>query len=136
MKRFRAGLLGTAALAFGIALPAASLAADADNDGVDDALDNCLLVPNAPPLDCDTDADGYGNICDGDFDQGLTVNANDWKFFWFVDFNGGADSGTGTDMDCDGNVGSSDFTGFFLPAFQSGEVGPSGLACAGSPPCS
>lgn len=136
MKSSAASLLGATALALLLALPTASFGADADNDGVDDALDNCLLVPNAAPADCDTDQDGYGNACDGDFDQGLTVNANDWKFLWFPDWVAGVDSGTGTDMDCDGAVTADDFTGFFLPAFQSGEVGPSGLACAGAPPCS
>lgn len=134
MKSWAASLAGATALALLVALP--GLAADSDGDGVDDALDNCLLVPNAPPADCDTDQDGYGNACDGDFDQGLTVNANDWKFFWFPDWTqGGSDSGTGTDMNCDGHVTAGDFTAYFGPAFGSGEVGPSGLACAGSPPC-
>lgn len=114
------------------ALPAA--AQDADNDGVPDAVDNCTLVANAPPADCDTDQDGYGNACDGDFDLAWTVNANDYAFFLFPDFTTGSNSGTGTDMDCDGSVSSSDFL-LFVDQFQSGEPGPSGLGCAGSTPC-
>jgi uncharacterized protein (TIGR03790 family) len=39
---------------------------DRDGDGVRDARDNCLLLPNADQRD--TDGDGYGNLCDADFD--------------------------------------------------------------------
>ena len=40
-----------------------------DCDGVPDAIDNCLDVPNGPAQpnpQCDTDSDGYGNACDPD----------------------------------------------------------------------
>jgi uncharacterized protein (TIGR03790 family) len=37
---------------------------DADGDGVPDASDNCIFVPNADQRD--TDGDGYGNACDPD----------------------------------------------------------------------
>jgi uncharacterized protein (TIGR03790 family) len=40
---------------------------DTDGDGVPDASDNCIEVPNADQRD--TDGDGYGNICDGDVDN-------------------------------------------------------------------
>ena len=43
----------------------ASLDADADGDGVSDALDNCTNVANAGQKDAD--GDGHGNTCDGDF---------------------------------------------------------------------
>jgi hypothetical protein len=42
------------------------LDADDDNDGVVDALDNCLRVSN--PDQQDTNGDGLGNACDGDND--------------------------------------------------------------------
>lgn len=42
-------------------------AIDTDGDGVTDSSDNCTLTPN--PLQRDTDADGYGNICDADLNQ-------------------------------------------------------------------
>ena len=48
---------------------------DADSDGVLDALDNCLTAPNASQLD--VDGDGYGNACDGDFDNDCAVNFAD-----------------------------------------------------------
>ncbi len=38
-----------------------------DGDGVGDACDNCINVANANQRD--TDADGFGNICDGDFNR-------------------------------------------------------------------
>jgi hypothetical protein len=109
---------------------------DSDSDGVFDVLDNCVDVPNGPPSDCDTDNDGYGNICDGDFDEDNFVFPGDFDI-WFADFSGpGYDvSGTGTDMDCDGYVFPSDFDLWFPYFSGSGAPGPSGLHCAGSVPC-
>jgi hypothetical protein len=62
---------------------AVGLPADADSDGIPDATDNCKLAPN--PTQCDSDADGYGNQCDGDFGSpapgnGFT-NAQDYLLF-------------------------------------------------------
>ena len=51
---------------------------DTDGDGIDDQNDNCTLVPN--PNQRDTDADGYGNFCDPDFDQDLWINASDLAY--------------------------------------------------------
>ena len=51
-------------------------AVDSDSDGVDDSVDNCTLKPNASQQD--TDADGHGNACDGDFNNTCgTVNLGD-----------------------------------------------------------
>jgi hypothetical protein len=77
-RRRRSALL---AVLLVLGLPNAALAgpsADNDGDGVFDVLDNCSTRANAAPLDCDTDDDGYGNACDGDFDQTHTVNAVDF----------------------------------------------------------
>jgi hypothetical protein len=46
---------------------------DADGDGVADARDNCLHLPNADQRD--TDGDGFGNLCDADFDGDGRVTA-------------------------------------------------------------
>ncbi|MCQ8104277.1 thrombospondin type 3 repeat-containing protein [Methylomonas sp. SURF-2] len=57
---------------------AASVAApalDSDGDGVPDHLDNCTLIANANQRD--TDGDGYGNICDADFNQNKVVDPTD-----------------------------------------------------------
>ncbi|MFK7898645.1 MAG: hypothetical protein AB8G23_22620 [Myxococcota bacterium] len=41
--------------------------ADRDQDGIPDADDNCLLVPN--PAQRDSDSDQLGNLCDADVDN-------------------------------------------------------------------
>ena len=74
----------------------------------------------------DTDDDGFGNVCDCDFDNNGTCTITDFNVF-LPDFTSATDSGTGTDMDGDGSVGIADFN-LFLPGFQAGAPGPSGLA--------
>ena len=49
------------------AVPTFLYAADIDFDGIEDAVDNCLYVPNT--FQIDIDFDGYGNKCDADFDR-------------------------------------------------------------------
>jgi hypothetical protein len=140
-KKMKTGLMagGIALLAtLGLSLAAsAGPAQDNDGDGVFNVLDNCSDVPNGPPSDCDTDDDGYGNLCDGDFDNDQNTLANDFTDIWTPDFTiAGLDGGTGTDMDCDGYVLSNDFTDFWSPQFSFfGIPGPSGLNCAGTVPC-
>ncbi|NNF60533.1 MAG: hypothetical protein HKN06_04290 [Gammaproteobacteria bacterium] len=48
---------------------------DMDRDRVSDAVDNCTEVANADQND--TDLDGFGNRCDGDFDNDCTTGLND-----------------------------------------------------------
>lgn len=126
-----AGITGLAFASF------AGPAQDFDGDGVFNVLDNCSTIANAAPLDCDTDNDGYGNYCDGDFDQSGGVNATDFLQKFLPDFAPpGLDKGTGTDMDCSGGVNATDFLQRFLPQFAPpGLPGPSGLHCAGTVPC-
>jgi hypothetical protein len=110
-------------------------------------------VYNPPPLDCDTDYDGFGNLCDGDFNNDAYVDASDFVFFEH-DFQpvsagggGGIDSGLGTNMDCSRplelpgypasggpTLTAHDFI-LFMQGFATGLPGPSGLACAGHVPC-
>ncbi len=52
-----------------------SSAADFDGDGVDDATDNCLIVANADQRD--TNADGFGNLCDADVNNDSFINDAD-----------------------------------------------------------
>ncbi|MEJ6792078.1 MAG: choice-of-anchor B family protein [Lacinutrix sp.] len=40
---------------------------DTDNDGIPDAIDNCVSIANTDQLD--TDGDGMGNVCDDDDDN-------------------------------------------------------------------
>ena len=130
IARPRIRLLWLAVL-LGTAIAESALAVDSDGDRIDDQADNCTLIAN--PTQCDTDRDGYGNHCDGDFDQNQRVNANDFEKF-VPDFRTGTDSGRGTDIDCSGFVTSDDFTSF-VPMFKSAQLGRSGLPCAGTVPC-
>ena len=40
---------------------------DVDGDSIPDVADNCIRIPNEPQRD--TDGDGFGDICDADFDN-------------------------------------------------------------------
>jgi len=137
----KVGALATMVAILLIGFPIASMAGiapDADNDGTPDVLDNCSQLAQGgvgQPGSCDTDNDGYGNACDGDFDNGGTVNSTDFSASFVPDFQAATDSGVGTDMDCGGTVNSTDFSGFFVPQFQAALPGPSGLSCAGTVPC-
>ena len=52
--------------------------------GVGDIFDNCTIDAN--PEQTDADDDGYGNRCDGDFDQNCVVNALDLGYLKTVFF--------------------------------------------------
>jgi hypothetical protein len=61
-----------------------NIAVDTDQDGIADGADNCRLVANGPLLpdsggasQRDSDGDGYGNVCDADFNNDGIVNIND-----------------------------------------------------------
>jgi hypothetical protein len=69
-----------------------ALLGDSDGDGIDDLFDNCRDVMNASQLD--TDSDGCGNACDGDFDQDGAVAGTD--FFVFIDCLSPGSTGPGT----------------------------------------
>jgi hypothetical protein len=105
---------------------------DPDGDGNTNGGDNCMLVPN--PQQCDRDRDGYGNACDGDFDQNGRVEPADVADYFTPDLATGRDSGRGTDLNCDGVVDESD-----VPILErllgAGVPGPSGRYCAGRDLC-
>jgi len=141
----KVGVLATMVFATLIGYPIASfagLAPDADGDGIPDVLDKCTLDSRnaTAPATCDSDVDGYGNVCDADFDQSFGVNPTDFTMFFIPRFKTGIDTGSvGADMDCSGAVNPTDFTMFFVPKFKGalgGAIpGPSGLSCAGTPGC-
>jgi len=61
-----------------VARPFAAVA-DSDGDGVPDRRDDCREQPN--PDQRDSDGDGFGDVCDGDFDQDGVVGASDVVLF-------------------------------------------------------
>lgn len=137
----KVGALATMVAILLIGFPIASmagLATDTDGDGTPDVNDNCSTLAQGgvgQPGFCDTDTDGYGNACDGDFNQDYAVTPSDFSPTFLADFGAGTDSGVGTDMNCDGAVTPGDFSPLFLNQFGAGSPGPSGLSCAGAPPC-
>ena len=109
----KVGVLATMVFAMSIGFPIASfagLAPDADGDGIPDVLDKCTLDSrnSVAPMTCDSDCDGYGNVCDTDFDQSYGAGVSDFTMFFVPKFKG--------------------LLGGAIP-------GPSGLACAGQPGC-
>ncbi|MFK8016523.1 MAG: dockerin type I repeat-containing protein [Gammaproteobacteria bacterium] len=94
---------------------------DEDADGIADAIDNCLEVPNTTQRD--SNDDGVGNICDGDLNNDNIVNISDLSLLraqFFTD-----EASPDADLDGDGAVALSDLAVmrglFFKPP---GPVGP------------
>ena len=82
-------------LVVSLSMAASAQLPDGDGDGIADNVDNCLTVANANQRD--TDADGIGNMCDGDFNDDCIVNPADLAIFRNAFFS------TDPDADLDGN---------------------------------
>ena len=95
-------------------------ATDTDGDGVADASDNCTLVTN--PDQRDTDNDGFGNICDGDFNNDGITNFLDLGQMKSVFFSASPDE----DLNGDGAVNFVDLSvlklNFFMPPGPAGSL--------------
>jgi hypothetical protein len=106
------------------------LQVDGDGDGAGDPCDNCVARFQTAAQFCDVDQDGYGNMCDCDYDNDLMCGMLDLGIF-----GGNFDllGVTITDQNCDGITQIGDF-GLFANGFGVGP-GPSGLACASVPIC-
>ncbi len=95
-------------------------APDADGDGVPDSNDNCANVSNANQRD--TDADGYGNLCDADLNNDGVVNFADLATMKGQFFTHNAHA----DLNGDGVVNFADLallkSAFFRPPGPSGRV--------------
>ncbi len=103
-------------------------AADTDGDGVPDAVDNCVLVPNPDQANVDAGGDDdsslpgiqeYGDACDADLDNDGIVGTTDF----FGRFRGclGADpvanpACAAADLDGDGTIGAADFFSRLRPS--------------------
>jgi hypothetical protein len=96
------------------------VARDGDNDGVEDAADNCLGLAN--PDQRDTDGDGYGNLCDPDLNNDGSVNFADLALLKQRFFTADADA----DLTGDGSVNFADLA--LLKSRFFGAPGPSAVA--------
>ncbi|MEM7081694.1 MAG: hypothetical protein AAF465_03090 [Pseudomonadota bacterium] len=107
---------GSLAVVFG--KPKVFIDPDQDQDGVPNQQDNCTLAHN--PQQQDADGDGYGNVCDADFDNNCVVN--------FLDYATIAEqfltSSNVVDLNSDGVVNFTDISLFANLFLQP--VGPSG----------
>ena len=91
-----------------------------DHDRIRNNFDNCILKDNEDQRD--TDADGYGNICDPDFDNNGFINASDLAYLKLHFFTSDPDA----DLDGNGFVNAADLA--ILKQMFFGPPGPSGLA--------
>ena len=144
MKNTLCLVVAVSSIQFAVSIPSlAGPCGDTDCDGIPDVLDKCSIDSRnaTAPATCDADNDGYGNVCDPDFNQDFSVNAVDFGMLFVPAFKGNdpAPYPQGMDMNCDGSVNAVDFGMFFVPKFKGGlggaKPGPSGLACAGTPGC-
>jgi len=113
-------------------------ATDGDDDGIADADDNCTTEPNADQRD--SNQDGFGNLCDPDFNDDGVVGVPDVVFLASSFEREAADPRFDPDTDLDGDGATDDADFEIFRAMMSGPPGPSGLACAqpfhdGSTPC-
>ena len=106
-------------------------AQDSDGDGILDGADNCVLIANGPLVNTypgcffagvqvDTDGDGFGDSCDGDFNNDAVVNATDTSSF--VKALSGVTPYAGADMNCDSVINATDVS-LFVPSLIQGFPG-------------
>jgi hypothetical protein len=100
---------------------------DSDGDARADVHDNCTLVANQDQYDANQD--GYGNICDADLNDTNLVTAGDYVILR----NALNTNNAVADLNHSGLVTAQDY--IILRNRLNTAPGPSGFACAGSPPC-
>jgi len=98
-----------------------------DGDGVADMHDNCMFIANADQADADQD--GYGQLCDGDFNNDGKVQLEDFVTFKATYLKNAPSYDEQADFNCDGKVQLTDFVTF--KSMYLGVPGASGQMCAG-----
>jgi hypothetical protein len=97
---------------------------DADGDGVADSADNCTQAAN--PDQCDSNGDGYGNLCDGDINNNNSTGAQDDVLFrQQMGQPSASPIYNVADINCNGGVNSQDYVLF--RSLLGSPPGPSGL---------
>jgi hypothetical protein len=106
---------------------------DTDGDGIANDVDNCLLEPN--PDQVDSDHDGFGNVCDADYNNDGVVGLADFMIFGRAFCKAAPDPAynPAVDHNGDGVIGMPDWMTFGRAFGRT--PGPSALACAGTVPC-
>ena len=108
---------------------------DSDDDGVGNAQDNCTLVDNGNIqlgvgsfAQRDTNGDGYGNVCDADYNNDRIVGTPDYLFLRksYGSRTGDANYNPDVDYNGDGLIGGPDF--LFFKSNLGKPPGPSGIA--------
>lgn len=101
-------------------------APDDDNDTVKSFMDNCIYDPNASQYD--SNGDGYGNLCDPDFDNNGIVNFLDYPTLTSRIFTNPQSPNWDPDVDLngDGLINFLDIGTF--PFFVLSPPGPSAIA--------
>ena len=96
---------------------------DKDGDSVADRSDNC--TEDANPEQVDSDADGYGNLCDADYDGDGVVSGRDFLLFRSTFGKRASQRGflAVADADGDGVIAGTDFLAF-RSQYQRGAPGP------------
>ena len=138
-----AGLLVMALAIVGSGTSQGTGAPDSDLDGVPDAQDNCITLPNGPLAQwrftprCndqeDGDRDGYGDPCDTDITNDGAFGLDDVALVYEASQVVSTDPRF--DFNCDGATGLDDVRKSFDDSVTLALPGPSGWACAGSIPC-
>jgi hypothetical protein len=86
-------------------------APDDDNDGIPNTSDNCIVIPNGTLIpdaggnsQRDSDIDGYGDMCDADFNGNGVVDSNDASIFFGAFGAELSDPGYAPEIDMNGNT--------------------------------
>jgi hypothetical protein len=107
--------------------PAGTPFADFDNDETPNGFDSCLLEREAPPID--TNADGFGNRCDADYDGSGFVDEADERLLTALLGLRCGDAGFDAAFDSNDDCVIDATDEALYTAQREGPPGPSGITC-------